>query len=409
MPSLKKWLRDNLPWSSTQSEPVPDPLPFLPTKRPSILTPSPSKENLASSMDSYGYFQHLPYEIRRQILTEALGGRTLHVDLTYLNRPVRKKGKYMIGKDGAYAYAKSKTWGWYSCECHQTDSLLPDGIPRRNFGEERWITNQRKLPCAGGCKDGRNHRECGPEVDDKQPLRCRVNAMGWILACRQAWVISLLNPVLLGMVKEYNNGLNRYADGVDILFSTNNFHMDNFDLLLHLPRLILPQRLRSIESMEVSWTFRPTATTDKPLNVLWNDPTTKDSALHELCRMVPELFPRVRQLDINILGELRLRPDTHSTVIDLGGIETVFLGPIEDMVRALGPGREVCIAIQQTVFHILFMEKLELYGQDLKQDIYNPYNIRFWKELDPDGGLGYWICDGAPDQCQVGNIYFNNY
>ncbi|OAF57686.1 hypothetical protein VC83_05690 [Pseudogymnoascus destructans] len=124
-----------------------------------------------------------------------------------------------------------------------------------------------------------------------------------------------------------------------------------------------------------------------------------------LCRMVPELFPHVRQLDINILGELRLRPDTHSTVIALGGIETVFLGPIEDMVPALGPGREVCIAIQQMVFHTLFMKKLELYGQDLKQDIYNPYNIRFWKELDPDNGLlGYWICDGAPDQC-LGNIY----
>ncbi|OBT86150.1 hypothetical protein VE02_05761 [Pseudogymnoascus sp. 03VT05] len=211
------------------------------------------------------------------------------------------------------------------------------------------------------------------------------------------------------MANTDNNGLSRYVDGVDILFSTNNFHMDNFDLLLNLPRLILPQRLRIIESMEVSWAFRPTATRDKPLDVLWNDPKTRDSVLHEMCRMVPELFPRVRQLDINILGELRLRPDIHSAVFALGGIETVFLGPIEDMVRALGPGREVCIAIQQTVFHTLFMEKFELYGHDLKQDIYNPYNIRFWKELDPDNGLGYWICDGAPDHCQLGNIYFNNY
>ncbi|OBT86149.1 hypothetical protein VE02_05760 [Pseudogymnoascus sp. 03VT05] len=135
MPSVIKWLRDCLPWStSTPSEPVPDPLPFLPDKRPSVLTPSPSKEALVSSLDSYGYFQHLPYEIRRQILTEALGGRTLHVDLTYLNRPIPKKRKYVIGKDGGYVYAKSKTWEWYSCECHQTDSLWPDGIARRNFG-----------------------------------------------------------------------------------------------------------------------------------------------------------------------------------------------------------------------------------------------------------------------------------
>ncbi|KFY21172.1 hypothetical protein V491_03102, partial [Pseudogymnoascus sp. VKM F-3775] len=317
MMTLKKWLRDKLPWPL----PTPDHPPLLPMKRPGILTPSPSTEALSLSTERYGYFQLLPYEIRRQILTEALGGRTLHVDLTYLNRPAH----------------------------------------------------------------GQNYKEYS-SADGKRRTEHSIGAMGWLLACREA-----------------------YADGIDILFSTNTFHMDNFDLLQHLPRLILPQRLRSIKSLEISWTFRPTVTDEKPMEVLWNDPTTEDSVLHEMCRMIPELFPHVSQLDINFLYELRVRQEFQDAISALGGIERVILGPIEDMIRVLGPGREVCIAIQQSVFSDLHEKKQELYGSELKTEIYNPYITRFWKELDPDNGLGYWICRGAPDHGHFGNIYFNNF
>lgn len=177
--TLKKWLQDKLPWP----QPTADHPPLLPMQRLSILTPSPSKEDLALSMKSYGYFQLLPYEIRRQILTKALGGRTLHVDLTYLNRPVRKKGKYITSKDGKYILAREKTWEWYSCECHQAN-VWPDGVPRRNFGE-RWITKQRKLPCGDGCKDGKNYGKYSP-VGGERPMEHPIGAMGWLLACRQA-------------------------------------------------------------------------------------------------------------------------------------------------------------------------------------------------------------------------------
>lgn len=211
------------------------------------------------------------------------------------------------------------------------------------------------------------------------------------------------------MANKDNNNLRRYTDGIDILFATNTFHMDNFDLLRHLPRLILPRRLQSIKTLEISWTFRPTATDDKPMEVLWNDPTTEDSVLHEMCRMVPALFPHVSQLDINFLYELRVRQEFQGTISALGGIEHVILGPIENMIRVLGPGREVCIAIQQSIFSDLHEKKQEIYGSELKTEIYNPYITRFWKELDPDNGLGYWICRGAPDHGHFGNIYFNNF
>ncbi|OBT64991.1 hypothetical protein VE03_05655 [Pseudogymnoascus sp. 23342-1-I1] len=376
MPSLKKWLRNKLPWNNdTPAKPTLtiDPLPLLPVERPSILTPSPSREALVSSMDSYGYFQLLPYEIRHQILVEALGGRTLHIDPLYLLWPVTKDHKFVVDNDGKTIYNPGPTWGWFGGECHQT-TLWPDGIPESNFGEQE-ISDPGRLPCAGGCVDGRNHKECQLRGSGS----CRVGIMGWLLACRPA-----------------------YADAIDVVFTTNTIHMENYDLLRDLPRVILPQRLRCIESLELSWDFRPMSRVSgyKPLRLLWENPAAEDSDLHEMCRMVLKSFPRLRWLDINLLFETRNIP---------GGAERTILGPIEDMIRALGPEREVCIAIQRSVFSSIYDEHLELYGQELKTEVYNPYIARFWKDLGLGNGLGYWICAGFPDHCQLGNTYFNNY
>lgn len=188
---LKTWFRKKRPWGN-KPIPIPGLPPFLlPVERPSILTPSPSREAILSSMDSYGAFQLLPYEIRRQILIEAFGGCTLHIDLTYrMQHFSHKDGKHAIS-DGKQIYTKDKTWEWFSCVCHQPN-LWPDGTPQRNFGE-REIKNVRRLPCGGGCFNGRNHNECQLQ-GNQEP--CSIGVMGWLLACRQAWVISLLNPVV---------------------------------------------------------------------------------------------------------------------------------------------------------------------------------------------------------------------
>ncbi|KAF5695616.1 hypothetical protein FDENT_241 [Fusarium denticulatum] len=61
---------------------VPEP-PTLPSPRSHFLTPSPSMEALSQSQQNALFFQMLPYEIRKQILTEAFGDRTIHVDLAY--------------------------------------------------------------------------------------------------------------------------------------------------------------------------------------------------------------------------------------------------------------------------------------------------------------------------------------
>lgn len=126
--------------------------------------------------------------------------------------------------------------------------------------------------------------------------------------------------------------------------------MECYDLLRNLPRIILPQRLHSIEVLELAWTFRSSVgiRNQDPLNVLCSDPETKDSELHEMCRMVPKLFPRLRQLDILLI--CRIRVPYPPLWENLGSSEHVILDPIKDMVRVLGPRPEICIAIKGPYF-----------------------------------------------------------
>ncbi|KAK0639652.1 hypothetical protein B0T16DRAFT_336810, partial [Cercophora newfieldiana] len=61
--------------------------------------------------------------------------------------------------------------------------------------------------------------------------------MGWLLACRQA-----------------------YADGVDILYSTNTFFVESVQLLdailFPIPTFVVPERLALITSLELRWDIR---------------------------------------------------------------------------------------------------------------------------------------------------------
>lgn len=76
----------------TQPAPEPSPpsdghdsLPFLPAVRPRRLTEtaSSSPSQYEASLRHYGRSGKLPLELRRQILTDALGGRTLHMHLQF--------------------------------------------------------------------------------------------------------------------------------------------------------------------------------------------------------------------------------------------------------------------------------------------------------------------------------------
>lgn len=151
-------------------------IPFLPRRRPSILTPSTSSEHLVS-FDSYGLFQRLPYETRRLILIEAFGGRTLHMDLDFAYPPKRKSGP----QTNLTTDTDTMNWQWLGCVCHR-----PVEWPEcSNFGslfgrpysmrECEWIRKTR--PCGDRCR---------PMQRVDRSSECFIGIMGWLLACRQA-------------------------------------------------------------------------------------------------------------------------------------------------------------------------------------------------------------------------------
>ncbi|OBT68352.1 hypothetical protein VE03_02958 [Pseudogymnoascus sp. 23342-1-I1] len=402
MPTLK-WLRKKLQQRKKEETAFirdRDVFPLLPADRPSILTPSTSSEHLVS-FDNYGLFQRLPHEIRRIILIKAFGGRTLHMDLEFKHPLVRKPGPQteISHCDLESSLTRDtnlpKGWQWFGCICHRPD-VWPEGsyygspLGSRPFGIkelEQHIPKTR--PCEDRCYRGTpNPNECGPLREKGQSSQCFIGIMGWLLACRQA-----------------------YADGIDILFSTNTFHLKSPDLLQQLQRTILPQRLRAIPYLEMCW-FK---TYGDCLQALQEDPTKEDSEFHALCRMVPQAFPNVLHLDIAILCDIRPIGDDFPDIrwatrgvrartlkLSALAMEHSILGPFENMLRTLGPGREFSITIPMGSWRILEYKHRTLYGPKLRIEWYHyGWEGRFWKVLDPDNELGYWISCGDHEDYHV--------
>ena len=83
-------------------------------------------------------------------------------------------------------------------------------------------------------------------------------------------------------------------------------------------------------------------------------------------------------------------------------MERAILGPIESMLRALGPGREFSITVSMQAWGLLVYKHRTLYGLKLRVELYNTDEGRFWKVLDPGNELGYWISSGADEDPRIG-------
>ncbi|KAH6695635.1 hypothetical protein F5X68DRAFT_198686 [Plectosphaerella plurivora] len=234
---LTKWIQnrvDNLPFR----KPSEDRPPYLPSPRPRPLTPTSSAEVLVQP-PSCLLFTQLPALIRRDILLLAFGNRTLHMDLVFdlplypppeehawdtpLARCARRHAAiYKPDFEDNMEKLVPRAWRWCGCACHASRILNRD-LLQFNTGiyAARNIHNDRCLE--GVCEIGRSK-----DFKLNWPDDCQIRIMGFMLSCRQA-----------------------YAETIDILYGANNIAISSEVLLLHLPRLILPQRLGSITSLEL--------------------------------------------------------------------------------------------------------------------------------------------------------------
>lgn len=183
-----------------------EPLPFLPATRPRLLSqesvPSDGEPEPSSSLENYGLLERLPYEVRHQILVEAFGGRRLHVDLSYSHPLVRKPLKVKtfgsgsgvisgyrhcaLGSELVRDSSRPEGWQWFGCVCHRRAGFSETETQQR-YGAGEY--SQSIEPCDDDCLDGQGSMcSCGVGQPGRDGAACFVGVMGWLLACRQAYV-----------------------------------------------------------------------------------------------------------------------------------------------------------------------------------------------------------------------------
>ncbi|KAK0652762.1 hypothetical protein B0T16DRAFT_406768 [Cercophora newfieldiana] len=431
---IGKWMRKRLDSKPPDkgglvNEPRSPPLPFLPTPRLRRLTAGQwqSKDSVQLEMESYGLFGKLPLELRREILTEAFGGQTLHMDLSHKHPLVRLQPSEEESQSPPHQHrhcgleselvcdtSQAKRWEWFSCVCHRRPGYSEAEKEQRLQAMKGALTVE---PCDDECLEGSESMCACPS--GASTAACFVGVMGWLLSCRQA-----------------------YTDGVDVLYGTNTFHLSSLELQLNLPRLVPAHHLARITSLQLLWKLNEVQPRSKNkqqpprkdhARALWEgEGPDNNNPLHLLCGSIPQTFPNLQSLYISFQCWLNPPSTANKGVNDdvISEVESIFLGPVEDMMRACGSNNhngklELSVAIQSGAWSTLLAKYEQVLGAGLKAELYEDGRGRFWKPLLPSQGfqgvhdrsgggvddgeenrLGYWICSGWDDIQAIGQGYW---
>ncbi len=156
---------------------------------------------------NYGVFAHLPLELYQQILVQAFGNRTLHIDLIYgfplahkslRFRPANKaatRSHCGLGNGPVRDTHKPIGWQWFSCVCHRRltwpdEERCPSSLKARIQPWEDVCLRYAGFPKPEVLQD-RAGLFCLCESDasgSPNPIDCFIGAMGWLLTSRQAYV-----------------------------------------------------------------------------------------------------------------------------------------------------------------------------------------------------------------------------
>lgn len=207
----------------------------------------------------------------------------------------------------------------------------------------------------------------------------------------------LPSPLLLLLCVDRLRGrltpASRYADGIDVLYGTNAFHVNSRPLIQEFPRLLLPQRLAVVRSLELIWTVQGPAG------------SAVDAELLRLCETLPAVFPRLNKLYISLLHERGVPrgPAEGGEDDPVMAAERKLLGPVEAMLLRLDGRGELSVAVPPSFWKVLLLRHDQLRSPGLRAELDWPATSgRFWKQLNGEGGgddgkgpgRGYWVCSG---------------
>ncbi|KAH7472823.1 hypothetical protein FOMA001_g11848 [Fusarium oxysporum f. sp. matthiolae] len=256
-----------------------------------------SMEQLVQSKQPTLFFQMLPPEIRRRILIEAFGDQTVHMDLTYDHPPAQgdkdKLAHALIQVWGSgMDKSRPKCWYWRRCTCHRVPPPW-DCSWARGYSMTAVANDECCVGLAHCCRMWTNN--------GKKLYWCWIGAMGWLLTCRQA-----------------------YAEGIDVLYSTNTIHISSATLLADLPAYIVPQRLSAITSLEIIWLVDSDYRSGK--NV------ARENDLNTILLILDNHFPSLKRL--NLALKLGLPKDAPAQLEHLFEIlDGFFIRHLSDRMR----------------------------------------------------------------------------
>lgn len=365
------------------------------------LTPSSSSECLSiSKSGSPSFFESLPFEIRRKILLEAFGEEVVHMELlspdalAKLDEIRTKKGTVHGGHAASKAIyrnsrwprrvSKDAQWQWWSSVCHRSPPILMG----KDHSDEPWNDE---------CLQGRSHM-CS-DWPGEDSTKCFIGAMGWLLSCRQAFVLTSLTLRKCDWLTYYQFS---YKEGIDVLYSTNTVYLRTDVTIRYLRQLILPQRLASITSIEVLC-YLHDPSDSRPAPEGYSDFID----FHSLINLLPKAFPCLKRLHLSVQGYIwATHWDRTNQIAIASSMDLYVLKPLERVLQQMGI--QSCKIFLPTSLYgaILYRET----GQVLEPPALRPadYEPRCrWRDLSGhESGSGqattpmkgYWIVLGKRDR-----------
>ncbi|PTB39381.1 uncharacterized protein TrAFT101_007825 [Trichoderma asperellum] len=364
------------------------PHPKLPSQRRARLTPTPSCDDFVSAANAATansfFFTKLPLEIRRKILIEAFGGRTVHMDLVYDHPLLPPEEGAFILEDGTWRRpphgnmnlrfqggscdvqnlrlddSRPKEWAWRSSVCHRNIPGCPPTL--------------RNQPAEDYCRFGQTEwqRVC-LTWPGEFPTKCLIGAMGWLRSCRQA-----------------------YVEGIDILYSTNTFHTASKEMILSLKSILLPQRLSSITSVELLWDFAPFPSIHPQVV---KPPLSDMASFHAFLNAIPTTFPAIKRLHISLQGRLYPTKTVDGRTTWDNNIDRTdeILHPVDNFVLELAPNvQDFSLGIPSSLY--IHQRDRALKNKDPVEQAHLKQNERHWRPLKGSAERsGYWVWLGQKD------------
>lgn len=165
-----------------------------PQEAESALTVVSSDNMLPDGAAESAFFQHLPFDIRRLILVQAFGDRTVHVDYPDEERQLLYQRSHTMNRlyiisdfflsiTSHLRAVPSEQLKWYGFVCDQTSVSASQAKRKRHKTcPRRWRMDRMAQE-----KDYCVHEYV--QLKDAARERARIGAVGWLRSCRRASVL----------------------------------------------------------------------------------------------------------------------------------------------------------------------------------------------------------------------------